>query len=1543
MTSLVRCCLATALLTIGTQGIVAHEHTLHRFERQRLTGTYYSEGVGQGDLNNDGHPDIVYGPYWYAGPKFEERRELFEAVPQNMEGYANHFFCWTYDFDGDGWRDVLTVGFPGTPAYVYQNPGNDQHGEHWPKHQIFDWVSNESPQWVQLVGDERPELVCTRDGFFGYVTPNWENPFAPWTFHRISEQVAPKRFGHGLGVGDLNSDGRVDVLMKAGWFEQPETLGGRWTFHPVEFAAAGGAEMYAYDVDGDGDNDVITSLQAHDYGLAWYEQQNLEGKRTFKKHLIMGDKLSENPYGVLFTELHSVALADIDGDGLKDICTGKTYYSHHKQSPMWDTGAVVYWFKLERTAEGVNWIPYLADEDAGIGRQLVVADVNSDSIPDMLSGGMKGCHVMIQSREKVDDATFDAAQPQRRRELKSGLLPDEAAKQMTVPPGFRVELAAGEPVVHQPIGFTIDHRGRLWVAEAYNYPLRAPEGQGRDKIIILEDTNQDGTLDSRKEFISGLNLVSGIEVGFGGVWVGAAPYLLFIPDRDGDDRPDGEPQVLLDGFGYQDTHETLNAFIWGPDGWLYGCHGVFTHSRVGTPGTPDEQRVPMNAAVWRYHPTRHEFDVFARGTSNPWGVDFNDHGQAFITACVIPHLWHIVQGARYQRQGGQHFNPYLYDDIKTIADHSHYTGNIRDSAWWGHEPELSDSVSIAGGGHAHCGAMIYLGNNWPSEFRNSIYFNNVHGNRVNNDVLERRGSGYVGHHGADFLMANDKWYRGINLKSGPDGTVHLIDWYDKNACHRTNPDIWDRSNGRIYRVRYGNAKPLQIDLSTLSDFELAKLQQHANEWHVRTSRRLLQERSTSGSLEANAIAELERQASSDLASPQRLRALWTLHATGQLTQSRLDAMFDDTDEYVRAWAVQFAVPEVLPGQMARAVPKHVHSRLLDHSSDKAAIVRLYVASALQRIPLEQRWAVAEQLTAHAEDADDHNLPLMIWYGVEPLVPSDVERAMALAQSCKIPQITKYIVRRASASADSLQQVIAAIPSASSARSHLILDEVLNAFEGRVDVAMPSSWNDAYTHLLKSDDTKLRDKADRIAVILGDKRILPRMRGVLSDNSQPLKRRQQAFDVLVRGRDPQAGAAFIAVLDVPELRGGAIRALAAYQNNAIPNALLSRYAKLPPAEQRDAIGTLTSRPEFVRALLDAIESNVVPRTDVHAYHVRQIQSFNNQEIMERLGRVWGTIREASADKKQVIAEYRQKFTPEVLAEADTSHGRIVFNKTCAACHRLFGHGANIGPDITGSNRANLDYILENLIDPSAVVSQDYRMSTLELEDGRVITGLIEKTTDSAYTVRTVNDVLLIAKSEVEFKTLSPLSLMPEGQLGQLDADAARDLIAYLASPSQVPLPKIDSPIDSETGRVPSAIEGETLKVVGKTGGTATSQGMGSFSADRWSGNSQLWWTGQSVGGKLDLEVSVEAEGRYYLELALTRARDYGVVELFVNGESLGEVDCFIGDRVDNTGLLRFGPVSLESGKHVLSAKIVGKHQKSTGTMFGLDYVRLTPAE
>src|SRR5689334_18415712 len=323
---------------------------------------------------------------------------------------------------------------------------------------------------------------------------------------------------------------------------------------------------------------------------------------------------------------------------------------------------------------------------------------------------------------------LQAASGQESAPPPAGLSPRDAARAMTVPPGFRVSLIAGEPDVHQPVALATDDRGRLFIAENYIYPEWKPEG-GKDRILLFEDEKGDGSYSKRRVFVEHLNFVSGVEIGFGGVWVAAPPNLLFYPTRPGADQPSGPPEIVLDGWGHQDTHNLFNNLIWGPDGWLYGCQGIATRSRVGRPGTPDAQRAFLDAGLWRYHPTQRRFEVFSEGTCNPWGVDFDDWGQALTAQCVIPHLHLMLQGGRHQRLYGQHAQPNTYQDIQHIGDHLHWVGNRGPHAGNG----KSDAV---GGGHAHAGAMVYLGGRFPPEYRNRVFANNIHGNRIVTDILE---------------------------------------------------------------------------------------------------------------------------------------------------------------------------------------------------------------------------------------------------------------------------------------------------------------------------------------------------------------------------------------------------------------------------------------------------------------------------------------------------------------------------------------------------------------------------------------------------------------------------------------------------------------------------------------------------------------------------------------------------------------------------------------------------------------------------------------
>jgi putative membrane-bound dehydrogenase-like protein len=949
----------------------------------------------------------------------------------------------------------------------------------------------------------------------------------------------------------------------------------------------------------------------------------------------------------------------------------------------------------------------------------------------------------------------------------SGLPPEKAAQVMTVPPGFDVKVFAGEPDVHQPIAMCLDDRGRVWVAEGFCYPIRRPEKDANDRIMIYEDVDGDGKFDKKTMFMEKLNLVSGLEVGFGGVWIGAAPHFLFVPMNPGEDKPSGPAQILLDGFGYQDTHETLNTFTWGPDGWLYGCHGVFTHSRVGKPGTPDKDRIPMNAAVWRYHPTRHVFEIFAHGTSNPWGLDFNDRGQAFVEACVIPHGFHIIQGGRYQRQAGQHFNPYTYEDIKTIVDHFHYLGATPHSG--------NNKSDAAGGGHAHCGLMFYLGGSWPKEYRDQLFMGNLHGHRLNMDIPKTKGSGYVLSHGPDFLSANDAWARFINFRYGPDGNVYLLDWYDKQACHvGANVGAWDRTNGRIYKICYRGTKWEPVDLAKKTDAELVELQLHPNDWYVRHARRILQER---GRNEATRRA-LRKIAHEHADETRRLRGLWALHATGGLEPGDVVAGLNSAMPYVRAWTIQLSCEKGEVTDMSAKL-------LIDLAAREASpIVRLYLASALQRMPVERRAPILKELIRHAEDAGDHNLPLMYWYAAEPLAAKNPLEAYQLVADSPIPKLAQFMVRRIAATGtpEALDVVVGLL--SGKERDRMILAELKETLKGRREVPMPKSWPAAFDVLMKNTDAKLREQALSLAVTFGDARALARLRDFLSAASTDADIRKNALDALVTARDAKLPPLLHGLLDNASLRGPALKGLASFDDPKTPAAILAVYPKMTLDEKRDALNTLASRPAYGKALFDAVAAKTLPASDISADLVRQLRNLNDKDLDRQLTEVWGITRATPADKAKLIAQHKKALSS--AYEADLPLGRAVYARVCAQCHILYGVGGKIGPDITGSNRANLDYLLENIIDPSAVIPKEYAAHIVNLNSGRVVTGILKNETPTTVQVQTANELLTIAKSDIDARLPSALSMMPDDLVAKLPPSEFRALVAYLRNPTQTPL-------------------------------------------------------------------------------------------------------------------------------------------------------------
>ena len=408
---------------------------LHTFEKVVLTDEFWSEGACFADVNRDGVMDVVSGPFWYEGPTFKVRHEYAEAdrvSKSHKDGkevtfrgykgrlgdeneYSANFFAYNHDFNGDGWADILILGFPGENSWWFENPGKGVADvRRWKRHVALEVTDDESPRFVDINGDGRPEIVCASRGAFGYAEYDPKNPTALFKWHAVSPNLNLHKFTHGLGVGDVDGDGRMDLLEKGGWWQQPKSLAGDpiWVRHEWNFGT-GGAQMYAYDVNQDGLNDVITSIAAHGYGLSWFEQYREGGQVKFREHSIMNKEAKENRYGVHFSQLHAIDLVDMDGDGLKDIVTGKRFWAHGPSGdPEPNAAPVVYWFQLKVGKDhSVDFVPHLVDDNSGTGTEIKAQDINGDGLPEIVVGNKHGVYVHWHRAKRVSAAELEAAQP----------------------------------------------------------------------------------------------------------------------------------------------------------------------------------------------------------------------------------------------------------------------------------------------------------------------------------------------------------------------------------------------------------------------------------------------------------------------------------------------------------------------------------------------------------------------------------------------------------------------------------------------------------------------------------------------------------------------------------------------------------------------------------------------------------------------------------------------------------------------------------------------------------------------------------------------------------------------------------------------------------------------------------------------------------------------------------------------------------------------------------------------------------------------------
>jgi putative membrane-bound dehydrogenase-like protein len=949
---------------------------------------------------------------------------------------------------------------------------------------------------------------------------------------------------------------------------------------------------------------------------------------------------------------------------------------------------------------------------------------------------------------------------------------------MQVADGLEVKLVASEPEIRQPLTMSFDDKGRMWVIQYLQYPAPAglkpvkvdqylrtvydrvpeppPKGpKGADRITILSDPDEKGHYRKAKDFMGGLNLASGMCLGRGGVYVLQAPYLLFYPIRDGEDAPAGDPEVLLSGFGMEDAHAVANSLQWGPDGWLYGAQGSTVTAHV--------RGLEFQQGIWRYHPVTKEFELFAEGGGNTWGLDFDAHGNVIAgTNWGGFAMLHQVQGAYYIKGFGKH-------------------GPLHNAHSYGY----FDHVPITGfkGGHVTCGGIIYQGGALPERFNDAYIAGNLLSNSLYWYTLDRKGSTFTSKFAGDFLVANDTWFRPIDCLTGPDGALYVADWYDKRANHVDPIDTWDRSNGRIYKVETKGAKagaPIDPPLGKRSSKELVALLDNPNSWWSGEARRILGERRDAS------VVPLLRKMVLENKGKLALESLWALYVSGGFDEDFAGALLDHANEDVRTWAIR------LVGD-SKKVPSGFRDQLVSLArSEKSATVRCQLACSCKRLPGPDCLPIVRQLLLRDEDASDLYIPMLLWWAIEDNAISDRDLVISLLDSPAVwraPIVSRFIVERlarrymdegGTADMNACARLLAAAPG--QAETDLLLRGMDTALEGRRLVKAPAALQTALTDLRRKRPSELT--LLRLAVRLGGADAYEQALREAGDAKAPDADRIALIDLL--GQTDKAECVPTLLKTLVEAKSDALRAavLSALQPFADPQIavdVLSQYPKYSADLKGRALSLLCGRAASGLELLKAVDAGrIVPR-DIPLDQLRRLAEFKDERLDPLIAKHWGKITPATTGEK--LTQIRNLGATLSKGIGDRIAGKAIFTKNCATCHTLFGEGGKIGPDLTGADRKNRVYLMTQIVDPSAIIRQEFLAYIVNTKDGRALTGLmVESTPETVTLVDAKNVRSVLRRDQIDEMKASPVSLMPEKLLEPLDDKQLRDLFAYLQGDS-----------------------------------------------------------------------------------------------------------------------------------------------------------------
>ncbi len=958
--------------------------------------------------------------------------------------------------------------------------------------------------------------------------------------------------------------------------------------------------------------------------------------------------------------------------------------------------------------------------------------------------------------------------------------PEATLQSFEVPEDLEIELLLAEPQVNQPVEVNFDHRGRLWVVQYNQYPY--PEGvkivdidnhvravfdkipnppangvKGADKITIYEDTDGDGSYDQSTDAITGLNITTGITLGRGKIWVLTPPYLVAYPDPDGDGIPNGEAEVHLSGFGLEDTHAVANSLRWGPDGWLYGAQGSTTIANINSAVSKDVHF--KGQAIWRYHPETNIFEIFGEGGGNTFDTEFDAKGRMYSGDNGTTRGFYYKQGGYYRKNWGKHgalTNPYAFGYLPGLAVEGK---KMRFTHAW----------------------IKYEGGSLPKKYHDKIMALNPLHNFIQLSRPDPVGSTFLCVDEEKMLTSSDHWFRPVDIKAGPDGAVYLADWSDSRLSHVSPIDTWNKRSGRIYRIKRRNQAPAaSFDLSTYNNEDLIALLTNKNKWFRQQALRLLGDRKEASLLPE--LLPLFREGDGQTA----LEALWAIHLSGGFSDEIAQEAIDHTDPYVRLWGIRLLgdhqkVSSLLADELAKLAASEQHLEVIGQ-----------LASSAKRFPAEAAIPILNHLMQNAYTQQDQDNQLLIWWALESKAESGRANLLALFENPTLwaqPMVQEIILERlmqryilAGGKQNYLSGAALFELAPSDDFAQLLLIGLEEGLRGKGVEELPEELS----HWMRYYQAKFGEGELNLALRQNDQSALSKALVIIADPNANRLERLSYIKTLGEIDQPQAVPVLLKIAannnHPVAIRLACFQALQHYNDPSIGEELRNAYAhniRSNSDVRLAAFRLFASRADWAKAFLTLVyETKAVKKGEVPDAIIRQFKLLGDEPLNRKVDELWPSVKLASSDEKTAaVLKIKEALTN---GTGNVAKGKVIYTNSCESCHLLNGEGGVIGPDLTGYDRTNLNYLILNIVDPNADIREGYVTYMIEKKDGQILLGTLLDRTEALVTVRTLSgEEITLAQSEIKAMTSQKTSMMPERLMEPLGEQEIRDLFAYLA--------------------------------------------------------------------------------------------------------------------------------------------------------------------